>query len=154
MKSVAVDCELNFDDNNDGSYKCLALDESISQAAYHPILEKDIKETRDRYKVQALSAPPQVQLLAQSSALPQVVPAGEQVQPQPALAPQPPAKVFKRIKIKKVPYLYTERKNASGITTELIIYAEQDTELKEPLGYLKINPESKLPTGQLLPIPE
>jgi len=144
MKSVAVDCELNFDDNDDGSYKCLALDESISQAAYHPILEKDIKETRDRYKVQVLAAPLQAEVkpaLAESSAL------------EVAVAPQvKPA--FRRFKIKKVPHLYTEKKNASGNTTALIVYADEDTELKEPVGYLKINPETKLPTGHVQPIPE
>jgi ribA/ribD-fused uncharacterized protein len=36
MKTVAVDCELNYVDNNDGSFRCLNLGDSIGDFAYHP----------------------------------------------------------------------------------------------------------------------
>jgi ribA/ribD-fused uncharacterized protein len=50
MKSVAVDCELNFADNNDGSFRCLDLGESVGDFAYHPDLAEDIKETEARFR--------------------------------------------------------------------------------------------------------
>jgi len=50
MKSVAVDCELNYVDNNDGSFRCLNLGDSIGDFAYHPDLQKDIAETEAKFK--------------------------------------------------------------------------------------------------------
>jgi ribA/ribD-fused uncharacterized protein len=66
MKSVAVDCELNYVDNNDGSFRCLNLGDSIGDFAYHPDLQKDIAETEAKFKrpaaaVQAQAAAVQIQ---------------------------------------------------------------------------------------------
>jgi hypothetical protein len=60
MKSVAVDCRLNFKDNNDGTFRCMALGDSIGDFAYHPNLQKDIQETEARFKIQPrqLAGPP------------------------------------------------------------------------------------------------
>jgi ribA/ribD-fused uncharacterized protein len=57
MKSVAVDCELNYVDNNDGSFRCLNLGDSIGDFAYHPDLQKDIAETEAKFKRPAPAAP-------------------------------------------------------------------------------------------------
>lgn len=50
MKSVAVDCEMNFADNNDGTYRCLNLGDSVGDFAFHPDLQQDIEETEARFK--------------------------------------------------------------------------------------------------------
>lgn len=48
MKSVAVDCQLNFAENNDGTYKC-ALFGKVGDFMYHPNLIKDISLTQEEY---------------------------------------------------------------------------------------------------------
>ena len=168
MKTVAVDCELNFDDNNDGSYRCLALDESIAQAAYHPNLDKDIKETRDRYKRQEIVSQAVKAPLAVSSALAEAplaeAPLAEAPLAEAPLAQAPLAEaplveqekkpLYKILKINKIPHLIIEKKDETGTTTALIAYKKEDTELTEPLGYIKIDPKTRLPSGKLLPIPE
>lgn len=50
MKSVSVDCELNQIDNG-SEIACLSMGDSIGSFAYHPDLQKDIKETEAKYKV-------------------------------------------------------------------------------------------------------
>jgi hypothetical protein len=44
MKSASIDCELNYKQNKDGSFKCLPLKGSIGDFVYHPLLETDIQE--------------------------------------------------------------------------------------------------------------
>ena len=44
MKSAAVDCELNYKQNKDGSFKCLPLKGSIGDFIYNPVLREDILE--------------------------------------------------------------------------------------------------------------
>jgi hypothetical protein len=58
MKTVAVDCELNYVDNNDGSFRCLNLGDSIGDFAYHPDLQKDITETEAKFKMKTAIAGP------------------------------------------------------------------------------------------------
>jgi len=58
MKTVAVDCELNYVDNNDGSFRCLNLGNSIGDFAYHPDLQKDITETEAKFKMKTAAGPP------------------------------------------------------------------------------------------------
>ena len=58
MKTVAVDCELNYVDNNDGSFRCLNLGDSIGDFAYHPDLQKDITETEAKFKMKTAAAGP------------------------------------------------------------------------------------------------
>jgi hypothetical protein len=76
-----VDCEMNFADNNDGTYRCLNLGDSVGDFAFHPDLQQDIEETEARFKKRA--APGAAAALAppQAAAAPVVVP----------LAPPPPA---------------------------------------------------------------
>jgi hypothetical protein len=44
MKSAAVDCELNYKQNKDGSFKCLPLKGSVGDFIYNPVLREDILE--------------------------------------------------------------------------------------------------------------
>ena len=57
MKTVAVDCTLNYEDNKDGTFKCLNLGDSVGSFAYHPDLQKDIQETEAAFKVKGAAAP-------------------------------------------------------------------------------------------------
>ena len=96
MKSVAVDCELNYVDNNDGSFRCLNLGDSIGDFAYHPDLQKDIAETEAKFKrpaapVQAQAAAAPVQAQAQAPAAPAAVQAPPKVNAvaEQAILPEP-----------------------------------------------------------------
>lgn len=48
MKSAAVDCQLNFNENADGTFQC-ALFGKVGDFMYHPDLVTDIAETNDIY---------------------------------------------------------------------------------------------------------
>jgi ribA/ribD-fused uncharacterized protein len=80
MKTVAVDCQLNFADNNDGSFRCMSLGNAVGDFAYHPDLEQDIRLTEAKYRLrpdddlplaEPLAEPPaQAQLDTDESRLP------------------------------------------------------------------------------------
>ena len=53
MKSAAIDCELNIQQNNDGSFKCLPLEGRVGDFMYHPDLDIDIRESASKFKVAA-----------------------------------------------------------------------------------------------------
>lgn len=131
MKSVSIDCQLNFEDNKDGSYRCMALDDSISEFAYHPDLQKDIQETEARYKTRA-PALAQAQVLA----APIVKPAGP-----------------KKTKRGGKEYFYDIKKDESGSPIAYLLYNTDDPKLERPIGYVKPHPETKIPTGAILPVP-
>jgi len=42
MKSAAVDCELNYKENRDGTFQCLTLEGKVGDFLYHPELNQDI----------------------------------------------------------------------------------------------------------------
>ena len=42
MKSAAVDCELNYKENKDGTFQCLTLEGKVGDFLYHPELNQDI----------------------------------------------------------------------------------------------------------------
>jgi hypothetical protein len=126
MKTVAVDCQLNFSDNNDGTFRCMSLGDSIGDFAYHPDLQKDIQETEARFKV-APAAPVEV-------------------------AQAPPVKL-KRLRFKKTNYYYTTKMSPDGNVLGYLLYSMEDPELKNPVGYVLPDPETLLPTGDILPVP-
>jgi hypothetical protein len=43
MKSAAVDCELNIEQNKDEGFECLPLRGNVGDFLYHPLLNEDIK---------------------------------------------------------------------------------------------------------------
>lgn len=51
MKSAAIDCELNIQQNRDGSFKCLPLKGKVGDFLYHPYLNKDIQESASMYQI-------------------------------------------------------------------------------------------------------
>ena len=135
MKSVSIDCQLNFEDNKDGSYRCMALDDSITEFAYHPDLQKDIQETEARYKTKA-PALAQALALAAPQALPIVKPAGP-----------------KKTKRDGKEYFYKIEKDESGNPTAYLLYKTDDPKLENPIGYVKPHPVTRVPTGAILPVP-
>ena len=52
MKSAAIDCELNIQQNRDGSFKCLPLKGKVGDFLYHPNLEIDIRESASMYAIE------------------------------------------------------------------------------------------------------
>ena len=44
MKSAAVDCELSYKQNKDGTFKCLPLKGAVGDFLYNPILAEDLAE--------------------------------------------------------------------------------------------------------------
>jgi hypothetical protein len=143
MKSVAVDCKLNFQDNNDGTFRCMALGDSIGDFAYHPNLQKDIQETEARFRVQPtqLAAPP-VDLASVTAQAAQVEAAVPVVKP-------------KKIIYRKKEYYYKIQKGADEKPLGYIFYNMEDPGLTSPIGFVKADPANKYyPTGDVGPIPE
>ena len=131
MKSVAVDCQLNYQDNNDGTFRCMSLGDSIGDFAYHPNLQKDIQETEARFKVQPTLAPPP--------------PLVTEVQ-----VPKP-----KRIMYKKKMYFYKVILDPTNNPQGYLFYNTDDLTLSNPIGFVKANPDNKYaPTGDIGDIPE
>jgi hypothetical protein len=50
MKSAAIDCELNIQQNADGSFKCLPLEGKVGDFMYHPDLDTDNRESASKFK--------------------------------------------------------------------------------------------------------
>lgn len=51
MKSVAVDCRLNKEDNKSDAITCFELPGLIKDYAYHPDLESDILESKGKFRI-------------------------------------------------------------------------------------------------------
>ena len=51
MKSAAVDCELNYEENKDPSFYCLKLEGKVGDYLYHPDLSRDIAESESKHKI-------------------------------------------------------------------------------------------------------
>ena len=51
MKSAAVDCELNYAENKDGSFYCLKLEGNVGDYLYHPEIDRDIAESESKHKL-------------------------------------------------------------------------------------------------------
>ena len=51
MKSSAIDCELNYAENKDGTFRCLPLKGKIGDFLYHPDLNKEIIEAASSFKI-------------------------------------------------------------------------------------------------------
>jgi ribA/ribD-fused uncharacterized protein len=49
MKAAAVDCELNYNQNKDGSFQCLSLKGKVGDFVYHPVLENDLHESGGKF---------------------------------------------------------------------------------------------------------
>jgi hypothetical protein len=148
MKTVSVDCKLNFEDNNDGSFKCLDLGDNIGSFAYHPDLQKDIVETSAAFKVQGTAAGPKV-------AGPKVQEAGGAgsaaavavAAPVP-LVPKGPA--LKKINYRGTEYRYSYKLNvATGLPFGYIFYQINDLSGEgEPVGYTGVSKKG-LPSGDI-----
>ena len=51
MKSSAIDCELNYAENKDGTFECLSLKGKVGDFLYHPNLQTDILESASQFKI-------------------------------------------------------------------------------------------------------
>jgi ribA/ribD-fused uncharacterized protein len=132
MKSVAVDCRMNYDDNKDGTYKCMGLGDSIGDFAYHPDLQKDIEETEAKFKTGELKEEEEVVAQAVDEA--------------------PKAPPRKMIKIGGEKYYFQVREDESGSPLGYILYKKEDPELSSPFGFIKMNPETGAPRGAIVPV--
>ena len=125
MKSVAVDCRMNFHDNNDGSFKCLDIGDSIGDFAYHPDLQKDIQETEARFKLQPQAPPAQL------------------------AGPKP-----RTMSHEGTTYFYKLHIDEAEQPVGYFLYSTDDPLLEKPIGYRLAHPLTKLATGDILPVPE
>ena len=163
MKTVAVDCSLNFPDNDDGTYKCLGLGDSIGSFAYHPDLQKDIQETEAAFMTKDAALPaaalPAVPLPA--APLPQVpLPAAPLPQaplPQAPAAPlqeAPPEKPrLKVFSYRKKDYRAIQKKDDANTIIGYVVYNAADIYGESaPIGFVKANPKG-IPSGDILPVP-
>jgi ribA/ribD-fused uncharacterized protein len=132
MKTVAVDCQLNFPDNNDGSFRCMSLGDSVNDFAYHPDLQKDIQETEARFRVQ----PPPIVPVA-----PIVTTTG------------PPKPKPKRIVYRKKEYYYQVKIGADGKPAGYLFFEMTDPDNEKPVGFVVADPITKMPKGDIGPVP-
>ena len=51
MKSSAVDCELNYAENKDGTFQCISLKGKVGDFLYHPDLQTDIRESASMFQI-------------------------------------------------------------------------------------------------------
>jgi hypothetical protein len=174
MKTVAVDCQLNFADNNDGTFRCLALGNSVDDFAYNPDLQRDITETEAKFKVQgeiplampiatkaiaAMPAPvaPMPAAVEPIAALePVAAPVAAPVVPLagPVAAPLPEAPVKpkpKRVVYAGKQFYYKPELGPNGKATKYILFAMTDPDNTVPVGYIAADPVKGLPTGPIMP---
>jgi ribA/ribD-fused uncharacterized protein len=150
MKTVSVDCKLNFEDNNDGSFKCMDLGDNIGSFAYHPDLQKDIVETSAAFKVQEKAAPKVQESVGPAGG------AGAAVAAAAPAAPAAPAARGPRLQIIKgyrgADYRYNYKLNpATGIPYGYTFYPINDEYGEgEPVGYTKVSKKG-LPLGEISP---
>ena len=143
MKSVSVDCKLNFDDNNDGTYKCLNLGESIGSFAYHPNLQKDIAETEAAFRAKAVA----------TEATMLEVPVAAAAAAVPVALPVPSRPVLKKLEYRKKGYRYTVKMNpATKLPFGYILFDVEDLHGDKVVGYVTATPKG-LPSGDVLTDP-
>jgi hypothetical protein len=175
MKTVAVDCQLNFADNNDGTFRCLALGNSVDDFAYNPDLQRDITETEAKFKVQGevpLAAPVVARPLAIEpvaapvpiepvAVAPMAAPVPiEPVAVAPMAAPEPVAAPVQEAPVKPKPkrvvyagkqFYYKPELGPNGKATKYILFAMTDPDNTVPVGYIAADPVKGLPTGPIMP---
>ena len=162
MKTVSVDCQLNYEDNNDGTYKCLSLGDSIGDFAYHPILEKDIKETEARFGKKTVAVAPAAMAPPTAAPAPSAAlleaaglapPAAALVAPvaTPAAPEAPPRPALKKVTYRKKDYRY-KIKMDDGKPLGYMLYEVEDLYGDKPIGYITADPKG-LPKGDIGPVP-
>jgi len=130
MKSAAVDCELNIQENKDGSFKCLPLRGKVGDFMYHPSLEDDIRESASKFQgAVAEEAAVAVKPVAAVAAKPLAAPTG------------PPTYIMQEFKGKRYRMKYV-RPDPKAVATGFEMYAEDDVGMKKALGKSGV----KLPT--------
>ena len=154
MKTVAADCTLNFPDNNDGSFKCVGLNDSITAFAYHPSLERDIQIDKEQYG-------------EETNVVPGVVPREKLAESMAAVAAERAAGLARaegiaagtilekpqRMGYRKQMYRYRIKLGAEKKRLGYILYNINDLDGTTPIGYVLANPESGAPKGEILPPP-
>lgn len=124
MKASAVDCQLNYAENKDGTFTCAIFDK-VGDFMYYPSLQQDIEETGTRYRDDMFAAPAATAAAA------------------PAAAPQ--AKTF-RVKIRDQPYMIAEQVNPTTKKVEkYTIHKVEDLQLQNPLGEIEADPSTGKP---------
>jgi ribA/ribD-fused uncharacterized protein len=174
MKTVAVDCQLNFADNNDGTFRCLALGNSVDDFAYNPDLQRDITETEAKFKVEApvaapiappvaapisvmappVAAPVAPMPMAAPMAAPVAAPAAVEAVAMPVAAPvavEPVKPKPKRVVYDKKQFYYKPELGPNGKPTKYILFAMTDPDNTVPVGYIAADPIKGLPTGPIMP---
>jgi hypothetical protein len=126
MKTNAVDCKINMYENEDEGLGCITLPGTPQQYAFHPILTKDIIETRSRF--------PESSIVVDKVGS-EVVESKDSVEP--AAIPAKPKKTIQAriIVFQKVPYLAVpviEKGQILPLTYDL--YARGDLRRVKKLG--------------------
>jgi hypothetical protein len=119
MKSAAVDCELNIQENRDGTFKCLPLKGKVGDFMYHPDLDVDIRESVSMYDIK------------------------EDVPENNSTATVAPDFIFQ--KLKDTVYRMRYLRNTEGDIIGFEMYAQGDVEYKKLLGTAGVKGEKPGP---------
>ena len=106
MKAAAVDCELNIQENKDGSFKCLPLRGKVGDFMYHPDLEKDVVESAAQFVISE--------------------------EPATAATIKPANFILQKLRDKTYRMKYV--RESDGVVTGFEMYAEADVGMKSLLG--------------------
>ena len=121
----------------------MSLGDSIGDFAFHPDLQKDIQETEARFKI---AAP----VIAPISAAPVAAPAPVTATEEPVVPKVKPREIIYR----KIPYYYKIARDKDNNLLGYIFYRKEDPELTSPIGFVGANPATRMPKGDIGPIPE
>jgi hypothetical protein len=126
MKASAVDCQLNYAENNDGTFTC-ALFDKTGDFMYYPSLQQDIEETGTRYRND---------MFEKKTVVPgPAAPAGAEA----------PRKSFPVV-IRKEPYLLVEKRNPDTKQLEKYeIYKREDSSFQTAVGEVAVDPATGKP---------
>jgi hypothetical protein len=149
MKASAVDCKLNFNENDDKTFKCTTfLGAKVGDFMYDPDFPTDIEKTR--LLMQGTTGPaPSGPSHPVTAVKPSVAAAAKlTVAAAKPTAPTPEAKPKRKMKkgpIGGVTYFFEEVLGASGVPEKYLLYAETNTEQKTPIGEVEAMESKKAP---------
>jgi hypothetical protein len=143
MKRAAVDCELNYEENKDGTFKCMTfLNAKVGDFMYDPDFATDIEKTA-LLKVTKAPAATAVAGPKATVAAPKAAVAAK------AVEAKPKGKITQG-KIGDTSYFFEAVTDAEGKTTKFFVYAATDKDYKTVIGEIQAM-ESKKSPGTFVP---
>ena len=139
MKRAAVDCELNFEENKDGTFKCMTfLGAKVGDFMYDPDFPTDIEKTA---LLKVTKAPVATGVEAPTKLAKEATAVAAKAKPRGKIT---------QGKVGDASYFFEAVTDESGKTTKFLVYASTDKEYKTVIGEIQAM-ESKKAPGTFVP---